>query len=661
MYPSTDIYAPLADPSALPELPADWRDMHVLPPPVELVPPPAAPADAALPPVPPEQLPSAPEPTPDGRFVLDAPASLPELPLDRWYAEGVDQAQPANDQAAPQATQPPVEAQPGPTVDQNADALVAQGPEAVALEGFKRQMASEDRLADAHLTELRKLNGERSKAFETYQKTNERALTEMNAIADERRALATQRIDSRWFSNKSTGQQFAGYLLATASGILNPKGANPALAFLQGEIDRDVEEQKANIAHQRGMLNDRQSAVEQLFAQNGDLFRSGETVRLAMFDSAIEQLKSEEARLDPKGSSAQRLATFKLSLLQARAAQEEKSAEALRKRAVEAAELELKKRNQAEQERNNRSQNAVAWANSKNSRNQTALEAAKEGLIPDGKGGFKQDPNFKKNLKPQDAKAALELEQAKRGEILTDSQGNVLGKPRGISEEARGKLRETVASYESFRPQLTKLLDHVKALGTKYGGVGSERWSSDERKYYETLRSELASSYARVKQPTGILTDADIERAAKPIPAVDTWTRNSNPEATYKAVTELMDSAFDTSMRVNVDGFDPAKSPTKRYQAADKVILSGKVDADSPDDLLNQAKAPLWSGATTEEKADYVGNLGRLYKEINRRRDNWTPAEILEVSKALDAQKDSLTPEQYQALRTQLLSAVRDK
>src|SRR5690606_31762803 len=69
-------------------------------------------------------------------------------------------------------------------------------------------------------------------------------------------------------------------------------------------------------------------------------------------------------------------------------------------------------------------------------------EMLRQGFVPDAQapGGFRDAPELAAKLRgpesPADEKAALELEQARRGDVIVDSQGNVLGRPRAQSEEA---------------------------------------------------------------------------------------------------------------------------------------------------------------------------------------------------------------------------------
>lgn len=589
------------------------------------------------------------------------PGTEPEVEPDYGYNELAGGFDPYAEPVA--ATEPNAAGVTEPTVDALAADYVAKGPRELALADARAN-------AEASLREAPVLNeavdrdlADRKRAIEVFQRNQADVAKERAALRTEREALTNAKIDDRhWEKSLSTSETIASYALALAGGILAGRtGDMSVVKYFTDQINQDIETQKANLQHKRGMLNDRQSALADLAAQNGDDFRSAEALRLAMFDYTKEKLAAERRKYDPKGTAARELARAELALDAEAAAALAKADAELEKRALERTKVELDAARVAETARANRATERTASYNASLTARGQKLDAKKEGFIPDGKGGWMADPDYKPTVKPIDTKTNQDIAAETRAEVAVDPVTRApLGRIRSKSEEVRQQVRNKIANYATFRPKLTELMDRVTALGTKYQGAGSERWSGDERAEYESLRRQLGEMLAKVRQPTGILTEPDIERGSQDIPAAEAWTKNTNPKAKYRALVGVLDHALDTSLRGDLEGYDPENSPVTRAKATDKAMLADDLPAAPKEDILAEASTPLTSLATPEERNAHVTRLGQLYDQLDRRMaSEWKPSQIEAASKALEAQRAWMTPEQYTELRGRLLKAVR--
>lgn len=630
-----------ADPFALPEIPADWRDTHVDAPPVDLapVPEPLAPAPSAVDPAPPVAAPlpldaAQPglEPKPD---LAPAPAPEPQFPPPHWTeldaisGGQVDLAPPA--EAAPG----PDPLAPQPTVQDEASALVEQGGLAVAKSGVERQ-AEADRVFAEREAEAREIAHRAQKTkIDVYERRNRELVAEQNDLRTQSKELATKGVDNNhWMETRSAGQTIAAFISAIAGGILNPRGKNSGLDTILNFINQDIETQKANLAHQREMLGQRRSIMAELFAENGDALKSAEIVRLATLESVMGVLKAERAKFDPRSSTVQKLAEVEVLWQQQQSAAQAKADAELHKRKLDEAELELKERTQAETVRNNKSQNALGWSNQKLARERFEHE--------------------KTVVSPQDEAAALKLAQDRRADSVVAPDGTVLGKPK-VAANAQAIIDAGVA-HAKYRKLMARIADLVERDGSAYKGLGSDRWPSELKTQISELREEGAVLLAKARDPVGAVSDKAIDAARKNIPDVDGWTSSKNPRVVYETNVKTADDAYDTYLEHNVVDFKRDKSPTRQYQAADKVLLSRDVDAQPRADIIRETTAPLWSGLTPDEKASAIERRRAGYTSLGDRGGGMTPDEFKTALDALEADRASgaLSTEEYIALKSKL-------
>jgi len=151
-----------------------------------------------------------------------------------------------------------------------------------------------------------------------YQKAQTAAEQKAAELDRDYKALAAEHIDPH--GGLSKGQRFAGLLAGIIGGLVQARtgGPNQGILMLQHAIDTGIETQKADILNRRGILAARQTAVGEMFARTGDMYRSAETARAAAWESTIQQLQAEQLKYDPRGTTSMRIAD---TIMQARAAQ----------------------------------------------------------------------------------------------------------------------------------------------------------------------------------------------------------------------------------------------------------------------------------------------------------------------------------------------------
>lgn len=465
-----------------------------------------------------------------------------------------------------------------------------------------------------------------------------------------------------WVDSLTGGQTLAAGIMAIASGLLAARtGDNSGIQYITGQIDKNIEMQKEALGRRTDLLDKRRGMVADMYARSGNDYRAAETVRLAAYSAVEQRLAAEQNKYDPNGTAAAAILRDRMAMrgkiAAGEAALEKETFERSLKVAQEQRAAEKHRREMAPRPKAGPSFEQQKW----HYENRT-MQLPDGRIVPDPR-RLVEGPaalSDKQRKERADAdKAVAEAEAIRQGQGLTDSQGNVIGRPR-LPAKA-GEIIDATVAYEDYRKVMARIADRVQAHQSAYKGIGSDRWPSEAKTEIDQLREDAAAKLAKARDPASTIRDAEIESAMKSIPDLDSWTSSKNPLTVYRTAVKTTDDKYETFLGANIVDFERKNSPTRKYQAADEVLLGEDVQASSPDQLLEEASAPLWGGLTDAEKPAAAERLGKLYGEINDRRENWTPREILRVSRALEESRGSLTPEQYKALREQLLAAVRDK
>ncbi|MGE5802942.1 MAG: hypothetical protein ACM358_11870 [Gemmatimonadota bacterium] len=318
----------LPDPQIDPALAAHVADPWGWVPPEWSQPAPAAPIDLAPAPAPAPLTDAAVAPPPATDLVAPVPAPPPDVAPDAVTAAaplpGVADLHGFNVSTLPPPTRAdevlanPLAMQdngplaPSPAfgeqeVNKAVDQIALQGGPQLEQIAVDREMARRAKLAaDTARIETENLRQQQLNA-DAYKAALAHAQEKSDQITADAIALSNRKTDPDRLVNRMTGGQTVAQLIALAMGGLiagRTGGPNVAMDLLQRRIDRDIDAQKADIENARFGINIRRSAVADEYARHGDLFRAGETVRLATYQSALNVMAAEQQNFDPRGSQA---------------------------------------------------------------------------------------------------------------------------------------------------------------------------------------------------------------------------------------------------------------------------------------------------------------------------------------------------------------------
>lgn len=592
--------APMADP-AQQAGPWEWR------PPEWNLPDPTASA-----------VPEAPA-TPGG-FQTDPvgqPTPQPEEPLFPWQTPESLQAErpePAPPPEAPGEEEPTYEFTPEETerteVERQSRDPIANAQEAVRLEEDARQYKAQ-RQAEAAISD---------------RQTAERNMAEWRKreaqIASDRQDLFARAEDfaqngSKNFADSlSTTQRIGFALQAVAGGMLAPYngGRNMGLEAIDKAIDQYM-------GRQEQLLNMQADELKARGVSSMELFKQLESQRIGLYQSTLNEIDAQTARLDPAGVRAQRLA-------QARVAVETQ----MKKEAIDA-EQRLFERHKDEHDMRMKEQQERRLARdaaSSRAQQRRALEAEMlvKGFIPDAKapGGFSPDPNRAQAMDPQtyvQVQRGRRLEQEnvahERGIQVQDKNGRVLGLARYGTTDAR-KLGEAQGEYEAARQQSVRLHDLIGQYKSVYKGVGAARWPPEAKRRVETIIEDMAVRLAKIRDPESVAREGEVELARKALPDLDSWTSSKKPMAAYEELVKTIDQDYEARFGSRIIDWKKENSPAKRYQSIDRII--GQEVREAPrEELIGEATIPL-AGVTKQDsvlRSASISSRGRLIDALGDR------------------------------------------
>ena len=204
--------------------------------------------------------------------------------------------------------------------------------------------------------------------------SNARTQKELAEIDADYKKLVNENVG---WASKSAPQKIAGFISAVVGGLVQSRtgGArNTGMDMIDKIIDGEVAEHRAKI----GDLRDRRKDIAAQFGQHLDTYRTEEAMRQSMYELTARQIENDASNLDPRGTQhAKRLALatdVRQRAAAARAAAEEK----LFDRNIKSAKQALDERAQLATERQNKSSNALGWANNANATQRLAYDKTKD-------------------------------------------------------------------------------------------------------------------------------------------------------------------------------------------------------------------------------------------------------------------------------------------
>jgi hypothetical protein len=625
---------------------------------------------AAQPPAPPDVTPGQ---TPG--FGMDGPP--PPAPQFPWQAPPPNQGQDAVTGATgfavappttqtpddaplfpwetPAALQPPSPEQQQAEADQQADQLLAAGPMAQAREKARLESQRDSFESKAYLD-----------ADTQNRQTEEKNRLEWRAretkLAAERADLRRRVMElgqkepdpKRWYKDQGTGGLIASGILAGLSGLLAPynQGRNTFLEFVDGQIEKDLEAQKAGIANQRASLDMQQGLLADEYARSGDIYKSEETARLAYWQNVVQRIAAQSAGLDPRGTQALNAASMMQGAKEKLEAAAMQADERAFQRAKDEHAMRIASGQLAEQRRSRLSSDAESRAR---------YESEHGVLFNPKTGRYEPDPNAPAPpMKLSDVKTQLEIENMVKGSTVQDSRGQLIGRAvRGV--DGAKLAAEEVQAYEDFRSGLAALHDKIAKTKTAYKGLLSDKWPAEEVAAINAIREPLVFNLARVMNGPGPLSSADVDAARSSIPNVDGWTESKKPGSVYAAMAEKVDRSFDKRLGVQIEDWNPERSPTRRYQAMDRASKEVP-DAAKREDVVRKASAeisPLTKGDEDLRQSEIAGRRQAI-DAMGDRQGGMTAQEFDGLRVKLEAElKEGLLSEKEFSLLMGAASANR--
>jgi len=319
------------------------------------------------------------------------------------------------------------------------------------------------------------------------------------ALAD---AAANEPIDSnRLWNDKSTGEKVLSFLaLGLAGGAVGgAEGAQWALSRLDTEVQRDIDEQKAN----KGLLQNRMAAQESLVGMARARFASE-----AEQDAAMREILYRRAAVELEKSSA-----F------AQRPERQEAFQALRD-GIEQRQLGF--------------QQARRLASDHFEMQRRAAMA----------GGGPPDPL---KLLRREAEA-VKLQRQIAGEEPGDIELQVPGLGKARSKMDAKEMRELQANYLETRRNLAKARDILAAGASR--GVGALGYGTEEYHAADSLTNQIVTGIA--KSYGGIITESDRESARREFPDLTAYGRGA--EARLDAAERKLENRHRALIQAKIIG-----------------------------------------------------------------------------------------------------------
>ncbi len=571
-----DMYAPPGDPTLDPSswVPPEWSGVGPLAPPGmidQVQPPPQAPAPIEATPAPAPIAPTQPEMFPAGE-------PEPEM---NFAPDDFSSPEPSGLEAQPQTDESPIE-DPYPeatAVDTEVQRQATLSPEQQAEDAARREVARESLMATRRLEESQ-INEQRIVENQQIMKRGQAEWQRERAeVMADIKALSNASIDDdQWWNSKGDGMKVGLAIAAGLGGYLNVMagkgggGSNTVLNTMSQQIDRNVQSQKEQLSRKRGLLGERMTLMDQLYAQTGDEYRAAETVRIAMYQGVDAKLGAEAARYDPAGTMAQRITEARMGVQAKGAAAAAAMEQTMYDRSQDKAKLDLDMRKEEREAKAQRDASARGWAGLKLDKDKfKAEQEAKAAAGPDTK---------------------LAIRDPRTGAVLGTADNLEKGKGAQTQLDAYHELMAMASEFES-----------LAAKGSVYDGPGGRLVRSDDEDKrvarMKKLQVDMARKSVKVNDPTSVVSKAEIEAELENMPAFETVTGKS----TWKENLDSLKRNAGEKVKISLGGsgvpVTPENDPTGYY-----------ANEETPDD--SPAKSAARAAAAYVPKGSSAPGAGPL-------------------------------------------------
>jgi hypothetical protein len=204
---------------------------------------------------------------------------------------------------APVESAPPALVEPAPRAPLQAppfspDPLVAiDQAEQVRGDSIMRQADIEQQAADVKAARDRVALGREQEQLENEERRRgeiqDAGDAALQQIEQGRKELAAESLDSgRWWGNRSTGQKIGAAIGLAIHGFLNPTGPNGMAEAINRAIDRDMEDQRANLAKRAADIQSQQTLLQINRQRWGDELTAMAATRADLRDLAARETEA---------------------------------------------------------------------------------------------------------------------------------------------------------------------------------------------------------------------------------------------------------------------------------------------------------------------------------------------------------------------------------
>jgi hypothetical protein len=451
----------------------------------------------------------------------------------------------------------------------------------------------------------------------------------MERKADE---LANAKVDDdQWYESRSDGQKVAVFMASIIGGWNAPHrgGRNTGFEAIQGLIDRNIETQKANLAHRRGLLGQEQSMLGQLYDQSGNMLEAEMTMAAAQYEAAARQFDSVAAGYDPRGTQA---AGMRRAADDARARAAEAMAKA-RKAALDEEktvhDMKMSEFKAGEDARHNKATEGAAFA-------AIGVDKARLQLERDKLAQDRANPDPKKAAELEEtlartAKLKLDTDPIERQRML--GVGGIKtkdGKPLLFRSEGEAAK---IAKAKGSTVMAAQLIDKI-ANARKEHGFSSEYLKSDE---WRQMQTDFAALQLEIKNTAelGVLAGPDMELIGRALGTTDPTevrditagleTARSNLVNKLNTVIQANDPT-DSAARVDVPRLAPGEAKVKTVKENLAIATAPLSDAALADKDIAKA-----------QKDERVATFRAAVAQVAREGVN--PAEASDIMVAIEQQR----------------------
>lgn len=364
------------------------------------------------------------------------------------------------------------------------------------------------------------------------QKARAEAATKSAAIDAE----ATKISETQIGYHPSTLQRIAGIIAAVVGGLYQGRtgsARNPGLDALNDIINRDLEEQKLNLANRKDMLNQRRSALGELVARSNDQYQADEVMRLAALKAADQQLAFEQTKYAADGVRGMDLAALRAGVNAQIAANKEARDQKLFDNSVKLQNAAREQQVADEASRHNRATEGIDYAKLQIERNKDKADSTVwtpdqlkvlntvDGRVPPvppipmTQKAYSQWLGTQKEYEQYATAARANNPNERARELAVSGVVDNTGAPVLFSESNIKAVRDGKENAEEMVRLTDDLLRMIKQNGWSSDFIKSKEWRKARANYGEILIKK------KEQDKLGVLTGPDVDLVTKEIGTED--------------------------------------------------------------------------------------------------------------------------------------------